>query len=449
MQRTSVADRADRDTRLRFMRIDGRIDETPRELWPVVEPELPRILGAFYEHVTQFPELRDLVGDKTARLKQAQAGHWRRLFTSGFNQDYFDSVRVIGLAHDRVGLEPRWYVGGYAFVLRELTSLILRRNRWSARRIDVALAAVNAAFLLDIDLAISVYQEALLDQRRHQHEQVAAAIEQLNAISRAVLDDVAQTVTGLQATARSMSDTAGRASADAMEVSAAADQASANVQTVAGAAQQLSASILEIGRQIGETTRITASAVENAERTNARIRGLAEAAQKIGAVVDLISDIAARTNLLALNATIEAARAGDAGKGFAVVASEVKSLATQTARATEEISGKVGEMQAATGGAVEAIQDIASTIRRIDGIATTVAASVETQGTATAEITRNVQQAAVGTQEVSTHIAAVSAAAREVGDGAGTVLASAAAVAGKADGLRGELEQFFERIRAC
>ena len=210
------------------------------------------------------------------------------------------------------------------------------------------------------------------------------------------------------------------------------------MQTVAAASEELASSISEIGRQVVESVSIATQAVNEAERTNVQIKGLAAAAQKIGDVVKLISDIAGQTNLLALNATIEAARAGDAGKGFAVVASEVKSLATQTAKATEEITAKIAEMQAATDSSVTAIGSIGETIMRINAIATTIASAVEQQGAATTEIANNAQQVSHGTREVSSNIVNVTQAASETGSASAQVLSSATALAKQSETLRSQ-----------
>jgi methyl-accepting chemotaxis protein len=229
----------------------------------------------------------------------------------------------------------------------------------------------------------------------------------------------------------------------------AAEQASANVQTVAASAEELSSSISEIGRQVTQSATIAGRAVEDARRTDEVVQSLAAGAQKIGEVVTLIQDIAGQTNLLALNATIEAARAGEAGKGFAVVASEVKSLATQTAKATEEIGTQIGQIQGATKDAVAAIQGIGSIIAEISGIASTIASAVEQQSAATQEIARNVQQAAQGTQQVTENISGVKEAATSTGAAATQVLGAAGDLAKQSERLTAEVNNFLVGVRAA
>ncbi|MDR3437771.1 cache domain-containing protein [Telmatospirillum sp.] len=263
------------------------------------------------------------------------------------------------------------------------------------------------------------------------------------------LERLATAATEMRATSQTMSATARETSTQATTVAAAAEQASVNVQTVATASEELSASVAEIGRQVSHSTQIAGEAVSAANRTNGTVQGLAAAAQKIGDVVKLISDIASQTNLLALNATIEAARAGDAGKGFAVVASEVKSLANQTAKATEDISDQVATMQAATGEAVQAIESIGGTIGSINEITTTIASAVEEQGAATREIARNVHEAAQGTGQVSKTIIGVNQAAVETGATSNRVLASAENVGRQAEALRADVDNFLAKIRAA
>ena len=221
------------------------------------------------------------------------------------------------------------------------------------------------------------------------------------------------------------------------------------MQTVAAAAEQLTASIGEINRQVVQAARVSESAVADARRTDGVVRALADGARKINDVVGLITSIASQTNLLALNATIEAARAGEAGRGFAVVASEVKSLAQQTAKATEEIEVQIGEVQAATNEAVGSIRNIVTVIEEVGAIAAAIAAAVEEQGAATAEIARNVQETAASTDTVSTNISGVSRAANDTGAAASQVLSAAGHLSLQAEQLALEGTRFVGEGRAA
>ena len=260
---------------------------------------------------------------------------------------------------------------------------------------------------------------------------------------------LASSATEMEATARSMSATAGQTNDQAAGVAAAAEEASAGVQTVAASAEELSSSISEITRQVAQSAKITEKAVADARRTDTTVRALAEGAQRIGQVVELISSIAGQTNLLALNATIEAARAGDAGKGFAVVASEVKSLAGQTAKATEEIGAQITRLQSETKDAVEAIKGITAVIEEVSSIATAIASAVEEQGAATAEIARNVQQTAGSARLVTTNIAGVSEGAASTGAAADQVLSAAGELSRQAESLSAEVSGFVADVRAA
>ncbi|MCW2244935.1 methyl-accepting chemotaxis protein [Azospirillum fermentarium] len=250
----------------------------------------------------------------------------------------------------------------------------------------------------------------------------------------------------LKATAESLLAIAERTSGQTASVTVAAQQSSSNVQTVAATTEQLSASIRGIGRQLEESARITGEAVSSVEQTNTTVAALAQGAQQIGDVVTLIQSIAAQTNLLALNATIEAARAGEAGKGFAVVASEVKNLASQTAKATEDIVAQVDEIRAVTGQTVQSIQGIGDTIAQVNRIAATISAAVEEQGVATEEIARNIQQAAQGAREVSDTMDDIRRAAAQTGAAASQVLAAAGTVAERSGSLTVEVDHFFTAV---
>ena len=265
----------------------------------------------------------------------------------------------------------------------------------------------------------------------------------------AVVENLAGEVESLRRAASGVHGTADRSGREAAQVAEAAARANGEVGAVAAAAEEMAASITEITRRVAEAAEVAAQAVAEARATDGTVRGLSDSAARIGDVVRLIGDIAGQTNLLALNATIEAARAGEAGRGFAVVASEVKTLAAQTARATEEISAQIQQMQAATSGAVEAIRGIGETVERTSGIATAIAAAVEEQGATTREIARSAAQVAGGTEVVNQAIAGVRTAAEETGSAAGGMLSATEALAGQTAILREKSAGFLRAVRAA
>jgi methyl-accepting chemotaxis protein len=294
--------------------------------------------------------------------------------------------------------------------------------------------------------------ERLAREREAAAERVATRTklaDEFEASVHNVVEAVSSAAASMESRAQAFSATAERANQQASAVAAASGTAASNVQTVAAAAEQLSASIREISQQVDHSTRIATQAVGETARTNAAVQSLSAAAQKIGDVVRLINEIAGQTNLLALNATIEAARAGEAGKGFAVVAGEVKSLATQTAKATGDIAQQIADIQVATGEAVMAIEGIGRTVGEISSIAAAIAAAVEQQGAATQEIARNVQEAASGTTEVTSHIAGVRQAAGETGEAAAFVLAAANDLSRQSGALKQAVARFLANVRAA
>ncbi|MDA9532699.1 MULTISPECIES: methyl-accepting chemotaxis protein [unclassified Bradyrhizobium] len=309
---------------------------------------------------------------------------------------------------------------------------------------------------------LQVFRESMIEARALTSEQdrdriakaeraarMEAKIAEFESTVRSALDNLAQSANSMQSTAQSMSNTADQSNALVNAVASAAEETSVNVQTVSAGTEQLSSSIQEISRQVVTSAEIAKKAVDEAGATDATVQSLADSASRISVVVDLIQTIASQTNLLALNATIEAARAGEAGRGFAVVASEVKSLASQTAKATDEIRTQIASMQEVTTSAVGAIQGIGRIIGEINDVTTTIAAAVEEQGAATREIARNIQHAAGGTSEVSSNIVGVSTASAEAGAAASDVLSASDALRREADMLRGEIDAFLNDMRAA
>ncbi|EPY01485.1 methyl-accepting chemotaxis protein [Magnetospirillum fulvum] len=335
-------------------------------------------------------------------------------------------------------------VGDFAAGSRQFAVPYVDRNDETGKMAKAIEVLRDKALVADDRAKAETAAAQARDERRVRVETVTNGfVESIDT----VVGGVSTAIDGLRSATETLSSTSATTTEQSSVVAAAADNASANVQTVAAAAEELSNSIQEISRRVTETAAAMNGAVHEAENTSATVRGLAEAARRIGDVVSLITDIAAQTNLLALNATIEAARAGDAGKGFAVVAGEVKTLANQTARATDDIQAQVAAIQAETDRAVNAIVGISSTITTVNQYTIGIASAVEQQGAATQEIARNVQQAAQGTSEVSQSIARVLEAERATVQAAGQLSTLADRLSGESDRLRNNVGHFVSEVK--
>ncbi|AWK88054.1 methyl-accepting chemotaxis protein [Azospirillum thermophilum] len=463
-----------------------RVDKVRRAL-PAMEAELQAVSQSFLPIIRTMPDLQRLAlaNDDAAAMTLMRQGFTPaygdvrakvRALLSRAEADMqassdqvtatYESARFWTLAVGGLGI-PACFGLALAVmrmgVSRPFLSLRDRMERLSRHEMEVEIQGLDRRDEVGaMARAVQVFKDGLIEAGRlaaAQSAEQAAKLRRTEAIERlirdfdqqvaAVLRVVSAAAAELDSTARHMVETAGRSSDQAVSAAEVSRQTSANVQTVASATEEMSSSIGEISSQVTRSASIASQAVDEAGRTTDTVRGLADAAQRIGAVVQLISTIAGQTNLLALNATIEAARAGEAGKGFAVVANEVKSLASQTARATEEIAGQVGGIQAATENAVQAIDGISGTISTINDISASIAAAIEEQGAATAEISRNIQQAAAGTGEVTATIVGVTEAAEETGTAAAKVRAAAGSLSEQADSLRRNVEGFLTAIKAA
>ena len=325
----------------------------------------------------------------------------------------------------------------------------VRPSRNETDQLLGALAIMQTAIAENLRRVEASHAEEIRERRRKEERQAELdrQIAGFNGLFSATLQGLAGAATQLESTSEGLTRTADHTAGQAQAAETASEAAAANVTAIVGATEQMAAAMGEIGRQVSHSEAIAVGAVDEARKANVIVEGLAGAAQRIGEVVDLIRVIAAQTNLLALNATIEAARAGDAGKGFAVVAGEVKTLATQTARATGEIAQHIGEIQGATTQAVQAIQGIGGTIERISEIASMVSAAIEETAAATGEITRSTRAAADGNAEVSASMVEMRQGAGETGTAAGGVHDAALEVNRQVRTLRGEFDRFTAAIR--
>jgi methyl-accepting chemotaxis protein len=280
-------------------------------------------------------------------------------------------------------------------------------------------------------------------------DRISTATGDFETMIGELVDSLASASTELEASATTLTKTSDVTMSLSNSAATASHTVTQNIQAVAAATEEITSSVNEIGRQVHESSRVADNAVSQARKTDESIAKLSLAADRIYDVVKLITEVAEQTNLLALNATIEAARAGEAGRGFAVVASEVKALATQTAKATGEISAQIADMQSATADTVAAIREISSTITQVSEVSSAIAAAVEQQGAATQEIARNVQQSAQLSTQVASEVAEVNRGSSETSSASGQVLSAAQSLARESDHLKNEVEKFLNTVRAA
>jgi methyl-accepting chemotaxis protein len=439
--------------RLDLLGIDEPMRVALREMRPFFAKSLPGILARFYDKVRQHDPSSGIFKDGAMQeAVRMQLQHWELISAGDFGAAYASSIARFCEFNYRAGVGPQWYVGCRTmFIGTELMKAVesdveiprFGRAAQAARdKKALMLHAIAKANMLDTENVVAFYFGS---NRQARKDAIAQASDRFRTMTASL-----STASGeLERTARALSDNASNTTRLATVVANASEDASKNVNSVASATEELASSVREISAQVQESNRIAASAVTQADQTDSRINALSQAANRIGDVIKLITSVAEQTNLLALNATIEAARAGEAGRGFAVVAQEVKALASQTAKATDEIGIQIAGMQTATQEAVGSIKMISSTIGKISEITSAISAAIEEQGAATQEISGNIQRTASGTSQVAGTIGEVSQGANQTGAASSQLLSSARQLSDSTASLQAEIDGFLQSIAAA
>ncbi len=439
-------------TRLRYAGIEETTGRRLRGFWRIAKFSLPGILRDFYRHVGTEPELSAMISGRIDHLKKVQTSHWERLFSGRFDQDYMNMVYRVGLAHKAIGLEPRWYIAGYQFVLNRLIGVAVRIYFWNPYMLLMAIRAINKAVMLDMDLAIFAYQNAIEAEKIRQQEAIIASIGVgLGALASGDLThcvttdlqgplarlklDFNEAVPKLRETLLSVVQSIDTIATGASEIEAASDDLArrtenqaASLEQTAAALEQITATVKSTAANAGKANAIvgrTKSAAQASEQiveaTISAMSQIEQSSRQITDIIGVIDEIAFQTNLLALNAGVEAARAGDAGKGFAVVASEVRALAQRSSQAAKEIKSLINASSEHVGAGVkfvgqsgEALKEIVGEVVQISEIVTEIAQAAGQQSTGIEEVNSAVSQMDQVTQQNAAMVEQSTAASHQL-----------------------------------
>ena len=430
--------------RLAFYGVDATLDGPRREVWALLDPDFDRILDDYLERTrVNAPLYAGRIAQHAAEIKNVVKSYTAKLFLAPFDAEWVRNCEERAKQEAATGFDMRTRAALTRGLLSGFLEIVGKRHRFSgraaARLADVAMRVL----LLDVATAISCHNEMNVAAAKARGDQLGDAIKNFDRTIHAIREAMAGVVGSLGETSNHLTTLAHSATAQASTAAEAASDTSSHIGMTAAATEELSAAISEIHGQATRSVGMAREAVSQADQTNSTMGSLRDAVEKIGSVVGLISDIAAQTNLLALNATIEAARAGEAGKGFAVVASEVKSLATQTSKATEEIGRQIAVIQEATRRSVDVITHAGQTITDIASIAETVAASVDQQAVATGNIAAGAGRAQANAATVAQALETVADTIRRTEEASKAVIEFSRELAGRTSELDRAMEQLF------
>ncbi|WP_445681770.1 methyl-accepting chemotaxis protein [Radicibacter daui] len=413
---------------------------------------LPGLIASWHDRFAAWPELQRALAKE--EVHKVRVAHWVRVVSGGLGEGFMESARALAAALYDNGV-PGYAVSiCHAIVsngiarelgLEETTRRGLFGNRSDGDKRAVASALVKTTFL-DLEVLLETYAEAEKAAKQRSMQQVAEIFE---SKMRSVVAGVTGSIKQLESAAGSLTSTAQAVAGTSDDAASASRGAGENVSVVAHSAEELRSAIHDINKLAVESRDVASQAVSRAGRTSETISSLEQAVARIGSVADLITEIAGRTNLLALNATIEAARAGEAGKGFAVVAQEVKTLANQTAQATDEISGQIRDMQEATSSAVSAIGEISRTITQISAATTSIGAAIEQQSASTEEISRSAASAAGSNRDAMRLVEDVKHSAENTRTVAGEIGSATSSLLSQSGALEKAVEDFLATLRAA